>query len=124
MSPLLPCPRLAPTLDVLPNRQGRIAASNRQLQEPGNDHGREHGEALRPETARDSDSGQPGGPWRLCGAAGIEVFVFMPDDTPAINQFEGRFVRGEVFLVNGLIGDCGKIVREGMTRPAGSTSRR
>ncbi len=45
--------------------------------------------------------------------AGMEVFVFMPDDTPVINQFEAHLAGAKTFLVNGLITDCGRIVREG-----------
>jgi threonine synthase len=43
----------------------------------------------------------------------MEVFVFMPADTPIINQFEAHLAGARVFLINGLITDCGKIVREG-----------
>jgi threonine synthase len=45
--------------------------------------------------------------------AGMEAYVFMPDDTPAINQYEARMCGARAFLVNGLITDCGRIVREG-----------
>ncbi len=45
--------------------------------------------------------------------AGIEAFVFMPDDTPTINQYECRLAGAKTYLVNGLITDCGRIVREG-----------
>jgi threonine synthase len=45
--------------------------------------------------------------------AGMEVFVFMPQDTPVINQIEAYLCGARVFLVNGLITDCGRIVREG-----------
>ncbi|OAI40746.1 threonine synthase [Planctomycetaceae bacterium SCGC AG-212-D15] len=45
--------------------------------------------------------------------AGLELFVFMPDDTPRINALEAHLAGARVFLVNGLITDCGRIVREG-----------
>ncbi len=48
--------------------------------------------------------------------AEIETFVFMPEDTPAINQLEAHLAGARVFLVNGLITDCGRIVREGADR--------
>jgi threonine synthase len=48
--------------------------------------------------------------------AGIECFVFMPEDTPAINQYECALAGAKTFLVNGLINDCGRIVREGKDR--------
>jgi len=45
--------------------------------------------------------------------AGIEAYIFMPSDTPSINQYECAFFGAKTFLVDGLITDCGKIVREG-----------
>ncbi|MBM4074816.1 MAG: threonine synthase [Planctomycetes bacterium] len=45
--------------------------------------------------------------------AGIDCFVFMPNDTPVINQYESQLAGAKTFLVNGLINDCGKIVRQG-----------
>jgi threonine synthase len=44
--------------------------------------------------------------------AGMEVYVFMPADTPVINQIEAHLAGAKVYLVDGLINDCGKIVRE------------
>lgn len=48
--------------------------------------------------------------------AGLECFVFMPEDTPVINQYECALAGAKTFLVNGLINDCGRIVREGKER--------
>jgi threonine synthase len=48
--------------------------------------------------------------------AGIECFVFMPHDTPLVNQFEARLYGAKAFRVNGLINDCGQIVRAGTER--------
>jgi threonine synthase len=48
--------------------------------------------------------------------AGLECFVFMPADTPAVNQYECALASARTFLVNGLINDCGRIVREGKER--------
>ena len=45
--------------------------------------------------------------------AGMESFVFMPEDTPAVNQYEAQFFGAKTFLVNGLINDCGKLVGAG-----------
>jgi len=50
--------------------------------------------------------------------AGLECYVFMPEDTPAINRYECLRAGARTFLVNGLINDCGRIVREG-TEPMG-----
>ncbi len=45
--------------------------------------------------------------------AGMEAFVFMPEDTPVINQYECHTAGARTFLANGLITDCGRVVREG-----------
>ena len=45
--------------------------------------------------------------------AGMESFVFMPDDTPMINLKETHLAGAQVFRVNGLINDCGRLVGEG-----------
>jgi threonine synthase len=59
-------------------------------------------------------AGNAGGALAAYGArAGMEVFVFMPQDTPVINQLEAHLAGAKVFLVNGLITDCGRLVREG-----------
>lgn len=46
--------------------------------------------------------------------AGLEAFVFMPADTPRINVQEALLAGAKVFLVDGVITDCGRIVREGV----------
>jgi len=45
--------------------------------------------------------------------AGMESFVFMPKDTPVVNRCESVLYGAATFLVDGLISDCGRIVREG-----------
>jgi len=45
--------------------------------------------------------------------AGMEAYVFMPEDTPATNKKECYLSGAKTFLVNGLITDCGRIVGEG-----------
>jgi threonine synthase len=62
-------------------------------------------------------AGNAGGAVAAYGArAGMEVFIFMPEDTPRINQIEAHLTGAHVYLVNGLITDCGRIVREGTER--------
>jgi threonine synthase len=62
-------------------------------------------------------AGNAGGALAAYGArAGIEVFVFMPEDTPRVNQMEAYLAGAHVYLVNGLISDCGKLVREGVEK--------
>jgi threonine synthase len=48
-----------------------------------------------------------------CSRAGIETYIFCPDDTPEVNVREIALQGGRTFLVNGLIDDCGKIVGAG-----------
>ena len=48
-----------------------------------------------------------------CARAGIKSFVFCPEDTPAVNVREIAMQGAEVFLVDGLIDDCGRLVAEG-----------
>ncbi len=45
--------------------------------------------------------------------AGMEAWVFMPADTPIVNQLEASLYGARAHLVDGLITDCGAIVREG-----------
>ena len=59
-------------------------------------------------------AGNAGGAMAAYAArAGMKAYVFMPDDTPVINKYECHLYGAATFLVNGLITDCGKIVREG-----------
>ena len=59
-------------------------------------------------------AGNAGGALAAYGArAGMETFVFMPADTPAANQWECVQAGARVYLVDGLITDCGRIVRAG-----------
>ena len=59
-------------------------------------------------------AGNAGGAMAAYAArAGIEAWVFMPADTPEINQAEAAYYGARAFLVDGLITDCGAIVRAG-----------
>ena len=59
-------------------------------------------------------AGNAGGALAAYGArAGMEVFVFCPEDVPEINAKECAMNGAVVCLVNGLINDCGRMVREG-----------
>lgn len=59
-------------------------------------------------------AGNAGGAMAAYAArAGMEAYVFMPEDTPVINQYECALYGAKTFLVNGLITDCGRMVREG-----------
>src|SRR6185295_10509831 len=45
--------------------------------------------------------------------AGLECYLFMPADTPPANIVESVVGGAHVFLVNGLISDCGALVKRG-----------
>jgi threonine synthase len=62
-------------------------------------------------------AGNAGGALAAYGArAGMETYVLMPDDTPIVNQMEAHLCGARVYLVNGLINDCGRLVREATAR--------
>jgi len=67
--------------------------------------------------------------------AGIEAVIFCPADTPEVNVREIAAQGARVYRVNGLIDDCGKLVRQGvkergwfdlstLKEPIGSRARR
>ena len=59
-------------------------------------------------------AGNAGGSMAAYAArAGMEAFVFMPEDTPEVNQYEAVQAGAHAYLVNGLINDCAKIVLDG-----------
>ncbi len=115
MSPLLPCPRLGREMGL-----ARLAIKDESQLPTGSFKSR--GMTTAVSMAKHfgckrlavPTAGNAGGALAAYGArAGMEVFVFMPEDTPIINQLEAYLCGAKVFLVNGLINDCGRIVREG-----------
>ena len=59
-------------------------------------------------------AGNAGGAMAAYAArAGLAAYVFMPQDTPAINVKECWLAGAKTFRVNGLINDCGRLVAEG-----------
>ena len=115
MTPLLDCPRLGSLLGV-----SRLLIKDESQLPTGSFKSR--GMTTAVSMARYlglkrlalPTAGNAGGAAAAYGArAGLEVFVFMPADTPIVNQMEAHLCGAKVFLVNGLITDCGKLVREG-----------
>jgi threonine synthase len=49
----------------------------------------------------------------FAAAVGLEAHVFMPRDVPAANRLECELAGARVTLVDGLITDCGALVRKG-----------
>jgi threonine synthase len=115
MTPLLPCPRLGEALGLK-----RLFIKDESQLPTGSFKSR--GMTIAVSMARQlglrrlaiPTAGNAGGALAAYGArAGMEVYVFMPQDTPVINQIEAHLAGARVFLVNGLITDCGRLVREG-----------
>jgi threonine synthase len=118
MTPLLPCPRLAAALGLK-----NLTIKDESLLPTGSFKSR--GMSVAVSMARQlgikrvaiPTAGNAGGALAAYAArAGIECFVFMPDDTPAVNRAEAALYGAHAFAVNGLITDCGAIVREGAAR--------
>jgi threonine synthase len=118
MTPLLPCPQLGQRL-----RLSRLYVKDESQLPTGSFKSR--GMTMAVSMARHfgikrlaiPTAGNAGGALAAYAArAGIETFVFMPEDTPRINQFEAALAGARVYLVNGLITDCGRIVRENAER--------
>jgi threonine synthase len=114
-TPLLSCPRLGRELGL-----ARLFVKDESQLPTGSFKSR--GMAVAVSVARHfglkrlaiPTAGNAGGALAAYGArAGMDVYVFMPQDTPRINQVEAHLCGARVFLVNGLITDCGRIVREG-----------
>ena len=115
MTPLLPCPRLGQALGLR-----RLFVKDESQLPTGSFKSR--GMTLAVSMAKHlglhrlaiPTAGNAGGALAAYGArAGMDVYVFMPQDTPIINQIEAHLAGARVFLVNGLITDCGRLVREG-----------
>src|SRR5437868_10920872 len=115
MTPLLPCPRLGAALGL-----SRLFIKDESQLPTGSFKSR--GMTVAVSLARQlglrrlaiPTAGNAGGALAAYGArADMEVYVFMPEDTPRINQLEAWLCGARVFLVNGLITDCGRLVREG-----------
>jgi threonine synthase len=118
LTPLLPCPRLGRALGV-----PRLLIKDEAQLPTGSFKSR--GMTLAVSMALHfglrrlaiPTAGNAGGALAAYGArAGMEIYVFMPADTPQINQMEAHLAGARVFLVNGLITDCGRLVREGTPR--------
>ncbi|MBL8821240.1 MAG: threonine synthase [Planctomycetia bacterium] len=115
MSPLLPCPRLGQAIGL---KQLWIKDESQlptgSFKSRGMTAAISMAKALGIRRVALPTAGNAGGAAAAYGArAGMEVFVFMPEDTPQVNQFEAALLGARVFLVNGLINDCGKIVKQG-----------
>ena len=115
MTPLLPAPRLAAHLGLrhlLIKDESRLPTGSFKAR----------GMAMAVTMARElgltrlatPTAGNAGGALAAYAArAGLEAYVFMPADTPAVNRYEAALYGAHAYVVDGLINDCGAIVRDG-----------
>jgi threonine synthase len=115
VTPLLPLPRIVKRLgggEILVKDEGRLPTGSFKAR----------GLALAVSMAKElgvttmamPTNGNAGAAMAAyCSRSGIKAYVFCPDDTPAVNVREIAMQGAEVFLVDGLIDDCGKLVSEG-----------
>jgi threonine synthase len=116
MTPLLPAPRLGAHLgleNLLIKDESRLPTGSFKAR----------GMALAVSMARElgiervaaPTAGNAGGALAAYAArAGMEAYVFMPADTPMVNRYEVALYGAHSYLVDGLISDCGAIVRDGV----------
>jgi len=116
MTPLVPLSRIAASLtkggEILVKDEGRLPTGSFKAR----------GLALAVSMAKELGVGTMAMPTNgnagaamaaYCARAGIKSYVFCPDDTPAVNIREIAMQGTKVFLVDGLIDDCARLVGEG-----------
>ena len=115
ITPLLPCPRLAVHLGVK-----RLYIKDESRLPTGSFKARGMAVAitmacgLGASTVSLPTQGNAGGAAAAYAArAGLECVVFMPSDAPEVNRVEAALFGARVYLVDGLIDECGVRAREG-----------
>lgn len=118
MTPLIPCPRLGKQLGLSDVRvKDEAGLPTGSFKSRGQTVAISMAKWLGVKRVALPTAGNAGGAAAAYAArAGLECFVFMPADTPAANQFEAHLYGAKAFRVNGLITDCGKIVKDGADR--------
>jgi len=116
VTPLIPLPRIAARLakggELLVKDEGRLPTGSFKAR--GLALAVSMAKELGVDTMAMPTNGNAGAAMAAyCSRAGIKAYVFCPDDTPAVNVREIAMQGAEVFLVDGLIDDCGKLVAEG-----------
>jgi threonine synthase len=112
MTPLVPLPRLGHALGVpglLMKDEGLIPTGTFKAR--GAAVGISRARELGIERIAMPTNGNAGAAWALYAArAGMRALIVMPVDAPEITRAECAVAGAEFYLVNGLIGDAGKIV--------------
>ena len=115
MTPLLPCPRLGPALGV-PNLwiKDESQLPTGSFKSRGMAVAVSMAKHLGVKSLALPTAGNAGGAAAAYAArAEMPCYIFMPADTPAVNQMEAVLYGAKAFRVNGLIDDCGKLVKAG-----------
>jgi threonine synthase len=115
MTPLVSAPRLAAAFgidDISVKDESRLPTGSFKARGMAMAITKAHEFGIRRVAA--PTAGNAGGAMAAYAArAGMEAYVFMPQDTPIINAKECWLAGAKTFHVNGLINDCGRIVGEG-----------
>ncbi|MDH3754926.1 MAG: threonine synthase [Acidimicrobiia bacterium] len=115
MTPLLPCPRLGAGLglrDLWIKDESQLPTGS--FKSRGLAMAVSRANELGVERLAIPTAGNAGGAMAAYAArVGIEAWVFMPADTPVVNQAETAYYGARAYLVDGLITDCGAVVRDG-----------
>jgi len=116
VTPLIPLPRIAARLskggEILVKDEGRLPTGSFKAR--GLALAVSMAKELGVETMAMPTNGNAGAAMAAyCARGGIKACVFCPDDTPTVNIREIAMQGAAVFLVDGLIDDCGRLVSEG-----------
>ncbi len=115
MSPLIKCDRLGAALglsDLWVKDESQLPTGS--FKSRGLSMAVSRANELGVERVAIPTAGNAGGAMAAYAArVGMEAFVFMPADTPVVNQLEAGYYGAKAFLIDGLITDCGAVVREG-----------
>jgi threonine synthase len=115
MTPVVPTPRLAAEMgvdEILIKDESRLPTGSFKARGMAMAVTKANEFGIRRVAA--PTAGNAGGAMAAYAArAGMEAYVFMPQDTPSINAKECWLAGAKTFYVNGLINDCGRLVGEG-----------
>jgi threonine synthase len=112
MTPLIPLKNLGPKLDLYHlylKDEGLIPTGTFKAR--GAAVGVSRAKELGIKILAMPTNGNAGGSWAAyCAKAGIKAVIVMPEDAPIINRKEVAITGAELYLVDGLISDAGKII--------------
>jgi threonine synthase len=118
MTPIVPMPRLSKKLgggDILVKDEGRLPTGSFKAR--GLVMAVSRAKALGIKHRAMPTNGNAGAALAAYATrAGIKTTIFCPEDTPEVNVSEIALQGADVYRVNGLIDDCGKIVGEGKAK--------